>query len=81
MFLSILTFEFDLHFGLLLNIWGTNELFLGSEWDAKIFLWSTNLVEQLLFSMLSSFVNFDFNSILGSFLTFLGPNVLILGLD
>ena len=31
--------------------------------------------------MLSSIVNFDFNSILGSFLTFLGPNVLILGLD
>ena len=40
---------------------------------------STYVVEQLLFSMFSSIVTFDFNLILGSFLTFLGPNGLLLG--
>ena len=79
MFLSILTFEFDLHFGLLLNIWGTNELFLGSEWDAKIYLWSTNVVEQLSFYIVPSILTFDFDLISGLFLTFWGPYGLFLG--
>ena len=47
---------------------------MGSFWG-----WGTHVIEQLLFSMFSSIVNFDFNLILGSFLTFLGPNGLIFG--
>ena len=41
---------------------------------------STNVVEQLSFSMFPSILTFDFDLILGSFLTFLGPNRLFLGL-
>ena len=42
-------------------------------------LWSTHVVEQLSFSMLPSILTFDFDLILGSFLTFCGPNGLFLG--
>ena len=38
------------------------------------------LVEQLSFSLFLSILTFDFELILGSFLTFLGPNGLFLGL-
>ena len=41
---------------------------------------STHVVEQLSFSMFLSILTFDFDLILGSFLTFLGPNGLFLGL-
>ena len=41
---------------------------------------STHIVEQLSFSMLPSILTFDFDLILGSFLTILGPNGLFLGL-
>ena len=40
---------------------------------------STHIVEQLSFSMLPSILTFDFDLILGSFLTFWGPNGLFLG--
>ena len=40
----------------------------------------THVVEQLSFSMFSSILTFDFDLILGSFLTFGGPNGLFLGL-
>ena len=40
----------------------------------------THVVEQLSFSMFPSILTFDFTLILGSFLTFLGPNGLFLGL-
>ena len=36
-------------------------------------------MDQILFSVFSSIVNFDFNLILGLFFTILGPNGLILG--
>ena len=49
-------------------------------WGSKTVLWSTHVVEQLLFSMLPSILTFDFDLILGSFLTFCGPNGLFLGL-
>ena len=39
---------------------------------------SLHVIDQLLFSMFSSIVTLDFHLILGSFLTFLGPNGLIL---
>ena len=46
----------------------------------KTGLGSTYVVEQLSFSMFSSILIFDFYLILGSFLTFWGPNGLILEL-
>ena len=41
---------------------------------------SNHVVEQLLFSMIPSILRFEFDLILGSFLAFLGPNGLFLGL-
>ena len=41
---------------------------------------STHVVEELSFSLFLSTVTFDFGLILGSFLTFWGPNGLFLGL-
>ena len=41
---------------------------------------SSHVVEQLSFSLFLSILTFDFGLILGSFLTFWGPNGLFLGL-
>ena len=41
---------------------------------------STYVVEQISFSMFTSILTFEFDLILGSFLTFRGPNGLLLGL-
>ena len=41
---------------------------------------STHVVEQLSFPLFLSILTFDFDSILGSFFTFWGPNGLVLGL-
>ena len=41
---------------------------------------STHVIEQLLFSIVPSILTFDFELILGSFLTILGPNGLFLEL-
>ena len=41
---------------------------------------STHVVDQLSFSMIPSIPSFEFDLILGSFLTFWGPNGLFLGL-
>ena len=43
-------------------------------------LGSSHVVEQLSFSLFLSILTFDFGLILGSFLTFWGPNGLFLGL-
>ena len=43
-------------------------------------LFSIHVVEQLSFSMLPLNLTFDFDLILESFFTFLGPNGLFLGL-
>ena len=59
MFPSILTFDFDFIFWSFLTFWGPNVLFLGSGKG------STHSVEQLSFSMLSSFLILDFYLILG----------------
>ena len=80
MFLSILTFDFDLILGSFLNIWGPNGLILVLRKSSKTVLGSTYVVEQLSFSMFPSILTFDFDLILGSFLTFWGPNGLFLGL-
>ena len=46
----------------------------------NIDLGSTHVVEQLSFSLFLSILTLDFDSILGSFLTFWGPNGLLWGL-
>ena len=51
--------------------------FRGCGWET--ILASTHVVEQLFFSIVPSILTFDFDLILGSFLTFWGPNGLILG--
>ena len=56
--------------GLFLRLWNGSETVLGS----------THVVEQLSFSMLPPILTFDFDLILGSFLTFWGPYGLFLGL-
>ena len=52
--------------------------FWGKVGFKKVF-WSTHAAEQLLFSILPSILTFDFDLILGSFLTCLGPHGLFLG--
>ena len=47
---------------------------------SKNVLGSTHIVEQLSFSTFPSILTFDFDLTLGSFLTFLGPEGLFLGL-
>ena len=70
MFLSILTFDFDLIFGSFFNFWGPYGLFLGLGKGSTIVFGSTHIVEQLSFSMFLSILTFEFDLILGSFLTF-----------
>ena len=65
MFPSILAFDFDLILGSFLTFWGLNELFLGSGKGSNTVFWSTHVVEQLSFYMLSSILTFDFDLILG----------------
>ena len=72
--------SFWLNFGVILDFWGPNGLFLGWGKGSKTVLGSTHVVEQLSFSMFSSILIFYFYLILGSFLTFLGRNGLFLGL-
>ena len=54
--------------------------FWGRETVQKTVLGSTHIVKQLSFSMFPSILTFDFDLILGSFLTFLGPDGLFLRL-
>ena len=66
----IMTFKFDLVFGVILTFWGPNGLFLGLEKGSKTCFWSTHMDKQLLFSRLPSILTFDVDLILGSFLAF-----------
>ena len=60
----ILTFEFDLILGTFFALLVPNGLFLGSEQGSKTVLGSTYAVEQLLSSMFSSIVTFDYTQFL-----------------
>ena len=60
---------------------GPNGLFLRLRKDSKTVPGSTHVVEQLSVFMFPSILTFDFGLILGSFLTFWGPNGLFLGLE
>ena len=79
MFLSILSFDFDLILGSLLG-GGLNGLFLGSGFGLKTVFGSSHVVEQLSFCMFPSILIFDFDLISGHFLLFGGPNGLFMGL-
>ena len=67
LFLSILTFDFDLILGSFSAFWGPNGLFLGLRKGSKTVLGSPHVVEQFSFSMLPSILTFDFGLIFGSF--------------
>ena len=56
------------------------ELRLGLGKGSKTVLGYTHVVEQLSFSMFPSILTLDFDLISGPFLTFWGPNGLLLGL-
>ena len=56
------------------------ELRLGLGKGSKTVLGYTHVVEQLSFSMFPSNLTFDLDIVLGSFLTFWGPNEAFLGL-
>ena len=53
---------------------------MGLEWGSKTVLGCNYVVEQLSSSLYFSILTFYFDLILGSFLTFWGPNGLFLGL-
>ena len=67
LFLSIMTYDFDLILGSFLTFWSPNGLFLGSEKGPKTVLVSTHEVEQLSFSIFPSILTFDFDLTLWSF--------------
>ena len=60
----------DLILGSFLTFWGSKGLFLGLGKGSKSVFGFTHVVEQLSFSMFPSILRFDFDFILGSFLTF-----------
>ena len=65
MFPSILRFDFDLILGSFLTFWGPNGLFLGLGKGSNTVLGSTNVVQQLSFSIFLSILICDFYLILG----------------
>ena len=64
-----------------MTFWGPNGLFLGLGKGPNTVLGSTHVVEQLSFSLYLSILTFDFDLILGSFLTYWDLNGLFLGLE
>ena len=68
--LSILTFIFDSIMGSFLTFGGPKRLFLGVGKSPNTVLGSLHIVEQLLFSMFSSFLSYIFELIFGSFRVF-----------
>ena len=59
--------------------WGKEIGYFEGWGQVQIVLGSTHIVQQLLFSLFPSILMFDFDLILGLFLTFLGPNGLFFG--
>ena len=59
--------------------WGKEIGYFEGLGQVQIVLGSTHVVQQLLFSLFPSILMFDFDLILGLFLTFLGTNGLFLG--
>ena len=67
-------------FWVILNLFGQFQAILGVGLCSKIVLVSSNIVEQLSFSLLPSILSFEFDLILWLFLSFWGPKGLFLGL-
>ena len=61
---------FNLILGSFFTFWGPNGLFLGSGKGSITVLGCTHVDEQLLFSIVPLILTFDFDIILGLFLTF-----------
>ena len=59
--------------------WGKEISYFEGWGQVQIVLGSTHIMQQLLFSLFPSILMFDFDLILGLFLTFLGPNGRFLG--
>ena len=70
LFLSILTFDFNLILGSFLTFWSPNGLLLRSVKGSKTYFGSTHVVEQLSLSMILSILTFEFDLIFGLFFTF-----------
>ena len=62
-----------LFWGLFFTFVGPNGLFLSLRWGSKTVLRSTQVVQQLQFSMIPSILKVKFYLILGSFLIFFEP--------
>ena len=62
-----------------MTFWGKEIGYFEGWGQVQIVLGSTHIVQPLLFSLFPSILMFDFDLILGLFLTFLGPNGLFLG--
>ena len=73
LFLSILTFDFDLILGPFLTFLGPNGLLFGLGYGSKTVLGSSNVVEQVLFSKLPSMLTFSFLLIYGVIFKIWGP--------
>ena len=63
-----------------ISFWGKEIGYFEGGGQVQIVLESTHIVQQLLFSLFPSILMYDFDFILGLFLTFFGPNGLFLGL-
>ena len=61
------------------GIWGQKIGSFEGRGQVQIVFGSTHIVQQLLFSLFISILMFDFDLVLGLFLTFLGPNGRFLG--
>ena len=70
---------FLVNFGVIFTFLDPKGLILGLGKGSKNVLGSTHVVEQLSFCMFLSILTFDFDLILGSFLTFWGPDGLFFG--
>ena len=62
-----------------MTFWGKEIGYFDGWCQVQIVFGSTHIVQQLIFSLFPSILMFDFDLILGLFLTFLGPNGLFLG--
>ena len=61
MFASIPTFDFDIDLGSFFTFWGPNGLFWGLWYGSKTVFAFNHIVEQLLFTMIPSFITFEFD--------------------
>ena len=76
---QLLYWQFFVTFNSYIWFWLNFGLFLGSMWGSKTVLGSTHVVERCSFSMIPWILTYEFVLILGSSLSFWGPNGLVWG--